>query len=284
LAFYDAAAVYKRAITMRVAAIQMNSGPHKSQNLAQAHDLLIEAVDERRAQFVAFPEHFSLFTGDTQELLAGAEPLKGSTVETLQEWAAEYDVWILGGSIPLKSSSKADPRLTNTSLLISPEGEISARYDKMHLFDVDVAGEATHQESKHFKPGKKTVAVETWDVKVGMSLCYDLRFPELFRELSSQGAQVLFTPAAFTAHTGKAHWDVLTRARAIENQAFLVAPAQCGSPYPGRETHGYTRIIDPWGRIIAERPAGPGVVVANLDFEMMNKIRQDMPVLAHRKL
>jgi predicted amidohydrolase len=266
---------------MRVAAIQMTSTPDKSQNLAMAHDLMAEACD-RGAQLVAFPENFSLLTDNSRQFVEEAETLKGLTVETIQEWAAEQDIWILGGSIALKT--KKPGRLTNTSLLISPDGEIAARYDKIHLFDVNLSGDRAYRESEHINAGKKTVVAETPLGRLGLSICYDLRFPELYRKLADQDAEVIFIPSAFTAFTGKAHWDVLTRARAIENQAFVVAPAQTGQPHPGRQTHGHSRIIDPWGRIIAERPQGSGIVYADLNLGELDRVRKELPALKHRKL
>ena len=266
---------------MRVAAIQMTSTPDKAHNLGEAHRLLREACD-RGAELVAFPEYFSLLTDDKKAYLAEAETLRGMTVETLQEWAAEYDVWILGGSIPLKAPGSK--KLTNTSLLITSEGQIQARYDKIHLFDVDLSGDRKYHESDTIQAGSKVVCAKVPYGKAGLSICYDLRFPELYRNMARQGVHFIFAPSAFTAFTGKAHWDLLTRARAVENQAFLIAPAQTGKPYAGRETHGHTRIVDPWGRIIAERPAGPGVVMAELDLKELERVRKEMPVLTRRKL
>jgi nitrilase len=266
---------------MRVAAIQMTSTPDKAANLAVAHQLLIEAIHQG-AELVAFPENFNLLTDDGAQFAAEAESLKGLTVESLQEWAAEQDVWILAGSLALKGRKPG--MATNTSLMISSDGEIAARYDKVHLFDVELSGDRSYHESERIQPGSKAVTCETPWGRVGLSICYDLRFPELYRKLVDQGAQVIFAPSAFTAFTGKAHWDVLTRARAIENQAFLVAPAQTGEPHPGRKTHGHTRIVDPWGRILAERNAGPGVVIANLNFGELDRIRRELPALEHRRL
>lgn len=267
---------------MRVAAVQMTSTPDKGANLSEAHRLLMEALD-KRAEFVAFPENFTLLTNDRKQLYREAETTQGLTTQTLQEWAAEYDVWILAGSLPIRAAGDAK-RVMNTSLLISPEGSIKARYDKIHLFDVNLSKDKKYEESKSIRPGKKPVIAKAPWGKLGMSICYDLRFPELYRKLSEQGAQVLFIPSAFTALTGKAHWDALTRARAIENLSYVVAPAQTGSPYPGRLTHGHTRIIDPWGRILAERPAGPGVAWADLNFQELERIRRELPALKHRRL
>jgi nitrilase len=267
---------------MRVAAIQMTATPDKSRNLTEAYRLFQEAID-RGSDLVAFPENFSILTDDGDQFLEESETLKGLTVETLQEWAAEYDVWILGGTIPLRMRN--DPKkVTNTSLLVSNKGDIHARYDKIHLFDVQVSETQSYEESKYISAGKKVVTTDTPWTKVGLSVCYDLRFPELYRKQSELGAQLLFAPSAFTKPTGAAHWDVLTRARAIENLAYVVAPAQTGISYPGRESYGYTRIVDPWGRVIAERTAGPGIVWAPLNFDRLEKIRKDFPVLESRKL
>jgi nitrilase len=263
---------------LRVAALQLCSTPDKSRNLAQAHGLIAEAAD-RGAQLVALPENFALLTEDSRQFLREAETPRGALVETLREWAAEYDVWLLAGSVALKAGPR---KVTNSSLLFDPQGELVARYDKIHLFDVELSGDRAYRESKHVKPGNKAVLTKTPWGYVGLSICYDLRFPELYRKLSHAGARVLMIPSAFTAFTGKAHWDSLTRARAIENQCFVIAPAQTGSPYPGRETHGHTRIIDPWGRVLAERPAGTGMVYAELSFAELERVRRELPALRAR--
>ncbi len=267
---------------MRVAAIQMNSTPNQAGNFQQAHDLLIQAID-KGCEFVAFPENFSVFAPETRATLAAAETLKGMTVRTLQEWAAENSIWILGGSLPIKSTAK---RVTNTSLLISPDGDITARYDKIHLFDATLSKDGqTYRESKYVKPGTRVVSTRMPFGRVGLSICYDVRFPELYRKMVSQGdLRAICIPSAFLATTGRAHWDLLTRARAVENQCFVIAPAQCGSPYPGRETYGHTRIIDPWGKILAERPAGPGIVWADLNFDELERVRRELPALKNRRI
>jgi len=267
---------------MRIAAIQMTATSDKSRNLSEAYHLLQEAI-ERGSDLIAFPENFSILTNNNEDYLNQAETLRGLTVETLREWAAEFDVWILGGSIPLKSRTNPK-RVTNSSLLISDKGDIKARYDKIHLFDVTIQGDQKYEESQIVLPGKKVITAKTPWAKIGLSVCYDLRFPELYRKQSRAKAEILFIPSAFTKTTGIAHWDVLTRARAIENLSYVVAPAQTGSPYPGRETYGHTRIIDPWGRVISERLAGPGIVWANLDLERLKKIRNEFPALKNRRL
>jgi predicted amidohydrolase len=269
---------------MKIAAAQMMSTSDRSQNLLQARELIEEAVS-RGANLVALPENFAYMPVAETEWEQEAEPLNGPTVSTLQEWAAENDVWILGGSIALKKGKQG---VTQSSLLIDSDGEVLARYDKMHLFDAEVqtSKEASirYQESGSFQAGKKPVLAETPWGMAGLSICYDLRFPELYRAYSKEGAHLLFAPSAFTEATGKAHWDVLTRARAIENQAFLIAPAQWGENTPGRRTYGYARIVDPWGRIIAERNAGPGVILAQLNLNDLEAVRERTPALKHRRL
>jgi nitrilase len=262
---------------IRVAAIQMNSTPDKAQNLATARRLFKEAT-EKCPYIIAFPETFNMLSGKSADIREEAETIRGLTVETLREWAAEYNVWILGGSIFLKSSKK--DLVTNTSLLINPDGDIAARYDKIHLFDAEISGDKTaYRESNIVKAGKKPVMAQTPWGTVGLSICFDLRFPELYRAYAAKAARIIFVPAAFTETTGKAHWDILTRARAIENQAFVIAPAQTGSPYPGRNTYGHTRIVDPWGEVLAEHKTGSGVIVTELDFKRQDEIRRSLPVL-----
>lgn len=290
---------------MRVAAIQMKANSDKQANLAEAHHWFQEAL-KQDPNCIAFPENFSFFTDNRDEFIAGAEKLSGPTISTLQEWAAEHDVWIVGGSVPIQnakahtsakskgkkatqktsktSSKKASPTITNTCVLIDPEGEIHSRYDKIHLFDVDLKADRAYRESDTVLGGKKVVVADTPWGNLGLSICYDIRFPELYRRQADEDVHVIFIPAAFTALTGKAHWDVLTRARAIENQAFVVAPAQYGKPFEGRECFGHTRIVDPWGRVLAERADGPGVVWADLMKDALEKPRAELPALKSRKL
>ncbi len=264
----------------RVAAIQMNSTPSVDHNLGQARELLDEAL-RSDPNIVAFPENMLLLSDHADDYRKHAQKTRGGWIEILQEWAAESDVWLLAGSLPMAAAGE---KIYNTSILFSPEGDLYARYDKIHLFDVDVPGDRAYLESEKVLPGKKVVTAQTPWGSLGLSICYDIRFPELYRKHADAGAHTLFIPAAFTAVTGKAHWDILTRARAVENQCFVVAPGQTGSPHPGRECHGHTRIIDPWGRVIAERPSGIGVVMADLDYGSLFEIRGKLPALAHRRL
>lgn len=268
----------------RVAAIQMCSTPDRTKNLLLAEALLKTAVQEG-AEWVAFPENFSLLTEKRKALFDLADPnLDGPTVTQIREWAERHKVWILAGSVPLRVPGD-DHLVTNTSLWIDPRGQVAARYDKIHLFDVCLSDDRPYEESKMFKPGAKPVSASTPFGQVGLSICYDLRFPELYRQLSSEVViDVFFIPAAFTKLTGAAHWDLLTRARAVENQAYVIAPAQWGSPYDGRETYGHTRVIDPWGRVLAEQPNGNKAIIADLDREVLEKIRRELPSLQHRRI
>jgi deaminated glutathione amidase len=267
----------------RVAAIQMTSTQDLSENLAQARELFDQAV-ERGADLVAFPEVFSCMIEGKKNILAAAESLHGPVVETLQEWASESEVWILGGSLYLQSKEHPKDKVTNSSILVDSYGEVQARYDKMHLFDVQIPGSRSYKESGTVEPGKNPVTVPTPWGRIGLSICYDLRFPEYYRRLSQKGAEIIFIPSAFTVPTGRAHWDVLTRARSIENLAYVVCPAQFGQHYENRETYGHSRIIDPWGKILAERPAGKGIVWADLDIEKLRERRAEFPALTHRRL
>lgn len=271
-----------QAKSVRVAAIQMESGADIRANLDQAKELLHQAV-RHGCDLVVFPENFALMTDDADELRAQALELRSPLVQELQEWAAESDVWIVAGTLPMKL--KGESRLANMSLVFNWEGEIAAKYHKIHLFDAEPEGDRTYQESKEFKPGKKPVLIRETPVGgLGLSVCYDVRFPELYRKYSKGGAHAFAIPAAFTRPTGQAHWDVLTRARAIENQCVVIAAAQTGKHPGGRETWGHSRIIDAWGRVLAERTGGVGLVWAELDFDEVRDLRRRMPVLGHRVL
>ncbi|MCX7621468.1 MAG: carbon-nitrogen hydrolase family protein [Acidimicrobiales bacterium] len=264
----------------RVAAIQMCSTGDKAANLDRAAALLADAA-EKHAQLVVLPEMFNCL-GPGSVLKAGAEPIGGPTSQWAREHAARHKFWLVAGSIV--ESVGSTERTSNTSLLVSPSGEIVATYRKIHLFDCDVPGAEFH-ESQVVTPGDTIVSVPAAGVgTVGLSICYDLRFPELYRILALQGADVIVVPAAFTAKTGPAHWEVLLRARAIENQAYVVAAGQYGQSAPGLAWHGHSMIIDPWGVVVAEVGSdGDAVVVADIDPEYVRKTRKILPSLANRR-
>jgi deaminated glutathione amidase len=266
---------------MKIAALQMTSGPDVSANLSTAGDLLAAAA-EAGARLAILPENFA-FIGldDTDKLEVGEAEGSGPIQDFLQGTARRLGLWIVGGTIPLKLPG--EPRVAAASLLLDDAGRVVARYDKIHLFDVDIPDRReSYRESATIAPGKDPIVVQTPVGKLGMAVCYDMRFPELFRRLSAAGAQVLSIPSAFTAPTGRAHWETLLRARAIENLCYVAASAQSGIHDNGRETYGDTLIVDYWGRVLGRRPSGPGIVVADIDLDRQAEVRATFPALGHR--
>jgi predicted amidohydrolase len=264
---------------LRAAAIQLDSTADRGRNLQQA-ERLIRAAAEDGATLVALPEHFDL-RGEDDDYARGAEPLDGPTIERVRELARELDVDLVAGSIAERRAGR--DKVSNASVHIGPDGEIHAVYRKIHLFDVTVA-EVEYRESDSGEPGDAAVLSEAADgTKIGLSVCYDVRFPELYRILALQGALVVIVPANFTRVTGEAHWEVLLRARAVENQLFVVAPAQAGEYPPGKPAYGNSMVIDPWGEVLARAPAdGETFVAADLDFDRLGEVRERLPSLANR--
>ncbi len=244
---------------MRVAAIQMTVTSDSTENMNLAYHLLQEALD-RGTDLVAFPENFSGITPHRKTDPGETETARKLTVQTLQEWAAEFDVWILGGSIPLQPGKKSN-EITHSSLLIGESGEIKARYNKIKLIQSSVLSSTLRSP-----PGKIAITPKTPWGQVGLSISDDLYFPDHYRKNHQQGARVHFIPSSCGKSLGAAHWDVLTRARAIENASYVIAPNQTGNLYPTGEAYGHTRIVDPRGRVICERLAGSGIVWANLNI------------------
>jgi predicted amidohydrolase len=263
---------------MRAAAVQLNATDDKQRNLESAERLVRAAADDG-AELVALPEKWNLL-GSGEVLEAGAEPLDGPAITAARAWARALGINLLAGSITARLPGEDKP--SNTSVLIGPEGEIEATYRKIHMFDVDVGGVA-YRESEHEQPGEEIVVAQAGEVAVGMTVCYDLRFPELYRILAVRGARVLVVPSAFTLHTGKDHWEVLLRARAIENSAFVVAPNQVGEAPPHYHSYGRSMIVDPWGVPLATAPDGEGFVAAELDFALQDRVRESLPSLANRR-
>lgn len=268
---------------MRVAAIQMASGPNVKANLDEAGRLVAAAAGEGAA-LAALPENFGLIGAEERAKLDHAE---ADGAGPMQDWlaatAARHGIWLIGGSVPL--ATPGGERIRQALLVYDAAGRRAARYDKIHLFDVSLepSGE-TYRESGTIEPGDALASVDTPLGPLGLSVCYDLRFPELYRGLVDRGATWFTVPSAFTAQTGRAHWQALLRARAIENLAYVVAPAQGGYHVNKRETWGHSMIIDPWGTVMAEQPQGTGVIVADLDAELQRRTRQNFPVLEHRRL
>ncbi len=271
---------------LRVAAVQMRSTEDLGANLTTCGALTAQAAADG-AQLVVLPECFSFLGKGEGDKLAIAENLDlrtGPVMTMLREVATKHGVWMIGGGTP--EIVPGDPlRTFNTAVVVDPGGNLVARYRKIHLFDVDIPGGATLKESDSTAPGEDLISLDIGGAPVGLSICYDLRFPELYRKLvKDMGSQVLLVPAAFTAHTGAAHWELLLRARAVEDQAWVVAPAQWGRHNAKRESFGHTLIADPWGTIVGERTDGDGVVIATLDGETVAKRRTQMPALKHAVL
>ena len=263
---------------MRVAAVQLNSNGEKERNLAAAERLVREAA-AAGSEFVALPEKWNLLAGG-EDLIAGAEPLDGPSLNAARGWARELGIHLLAGSI--SERGEAGEKASNTSLLIGPGGEDLAVYRKIHMFDVD-AGGVSYRESEYERPGNETVAAPVGEVLAGMTVCYDLRFPELFRILALRGARLIAVPSAFTLATGRDHWEVLLRARAIENQLFVIAPNQVGEAPPHYSSFGHSMIVDPWGVILATAPDEECFISAELDLAAQERIRQSLPSLANRQ-
>ncbi|MGY4827245.1 carbon-nitrogen hydrolase family protein [Sphaerotilaceae bacterium SBD11-9] len=266
---------------MWIAALQTVATPSVERNLETARRLIAEAAAEGAA-LVALPEYFCFMGHNDRDKLALAEaPGDGPIQRMLADAARAHRVWVIGGTLPLCSHS-AD-RALNASCVYSPEGRLAARYDKMHLFRYD-NGRESYDEGRVLQAGTEPVAFDAGPLRVGLSICYDLRFPELYRRLMAPPCDLLAVPAAFTHTTGRAHWEVLLRARAIENQCYVIAPAQGGLHENGRRTFGHSLIVDPWGEVLAMRDEGEGVVMAQLDLERIAAVRAQLPALTHRRL
>ncbi len=263
---------------MRVAAVQLNSNGDKQRNLAAA-ERLVRAAAADGAEFVALPEKWNLLAGG-DELVAGAEPLDGPSLTTARAWARDLGIHLLAGSISEYGTD--EEKASNTSVLIGPGGKDLAVYRKIHMFDVN-AGGVSYRESEHERPGTEPVVAPLGDISLGMTVCYDLRFPELFRILALRGARVIAVPSAFTLATGRDHWEVLLRARAIEDQVFVVAPNQVGEAPPHYSSFGRSLIVDPWGVVLATAPDGEGFAAAELDFAAQDRVRGSLPSLANRR-
>lgn len=265
--------------TARVAAIQMASGPNVEGNLKEAARL-IEIAVAQRAKLVALPEYFPILgMHEYDKVKVREEPGRGAIQEFLSSTAREHRVWIVGGSVPLVAS--VPDKVRNSCLVYNDRGELAARYDKIHLFGFEM-GRESYSEPRTIEPGSEIVVVDTPVGRVGLSICYDLRFPELYRAMGA--VDLILVPSAFTETTGKAHWETLIRARAIENLAYVLAPAQGGYHVNGRETHGDTMLVDPWGVVLDRLPRGSGVVIGNLNLEHLKRLRQSLPALSHRTL
>jgi len=263
------------------AAIQTNSQPDVDHNLDHVYSLLKKAK-ERDIRFAALPENFA-FLGDMDKRIENAEKIYASAIDFLKQVSEEFRIYLLGGSIPAPAPKG---KIYNRSILFSPDGEVLSKYDKIHLFDVDLPAGESYRESDIVMPGKNGAVVYS-DSKIGtigLSICYDLRFPELYRAHSEKNTGLICIPSAFTVTTGKAHWHTLVKARAIENTSYVIAPAQTGTHGKNRKTYGHSLIIDPWGRILAEADENPCVIWAEVNPESIREVRTQIPSLNHRVL
>jgi predicted amidohydrolase len=265
--------------SVRIAAVQMASGPNIKGNLNEARRL-IEIAVEQGAKLVALPEYFAIMgLRDRDKVAQREEPGRGPIQEFLSVTAKKHKIWLVGGSVPLVSSQQ--DKVRNSSLIYDDKGRLAARYDKIHLFGFEM-GKERYAEDQTIEPGKEVVTVDSPVGRLGLSICYDLRFPELYRAMKQ--VDIILVPSAFTETTGKAHWETLIRARAIENLAYVLAPAQGGYHLNGRETHGDSMIVDPWGVVLDRLPRGSGVVIAGVNLAHLRRLRQSLPALTHRTL
>ncbi len=263
----------------RVAAIQMSSGPNVSANLSEA-ERLIGMAAEQGAKLVALPEYFCVMgMKETDKVAVREVDGKGVIQKFLSRMAKTHKIWLVGGSVPLETDAAG--KVFNSCLVYDDKGKQVARYDKIHLFGLDLGNEH-YREEKTIQAGKKVVVVDTPFGRIGLSICYDLRFPELYRAMGE--VDMIFVPSAFTETTGRAHWETLVRARAIENLAYVIAPAQGGYHLSGRETHGHSMIVDPWGVVLDRLPRGSGVVFAGVNPAYQASLRKSLPVLKHRTI
>src|ERR687887_1492982 len=264
---------------LRVACVQLTSGPDKAANLGKAERLVARAA-ATGADVVALPEKWNAI-GDAEVLHAAAETLEGGeSVAAMAEWARTHAITLIGGSIP--ESREGREKLSNTSAAFGPDGEVLGVYRKIHLFDVEVGG-YVYRESEAEEPGDEPVVVRGEGWPIGLTVCYDVRFPELYRILALEGAELVSVPAAFTVPTGRDHWQVLIRARAIENQCYVAAPGQVGETRPGKPSYGRSLIVDPWGIVLAQAPDEETVISAELDRARLRRIREKLPSLKNRQ-
>jgi predicted amidohydrolase len=264
---------------VRTACVQLTSRDDKAANLEKAARFVTEAA-RAGADLVQLPEKWNAI-GDADALHANAESLEDSeSVAAMADWARKHGIWLIGGSITERREGRE--KLSNTSLVLDPEGTIAAVYRKIHLFDVEVGG-IVYRESEAEEAGDEPVVARAGDWTVGLSICYDVRFPELYRVLALEGAELLSIPAHFTLHTGRDHWEVLLRARAIENSCYVAAAAQIGETRPGKPSYGRSLIADPWGLVVALAPDEEGVIYADLDLERVGQVRRNLPSLASRR-
>lgn len=262
---------------MKLALLQLNSGSDLDENIRTVGAMVADAAG-RGAQLVATPENTFLMEAAGQDRMRYSHASHPAIWDAV-EWAKKYKIWLLVGSIHV--TPEGEKRSYNRSLLIDPNGHVAAHYDKIHLFDVDVPGDRSYRESDRILPARSLVTANCMGTTLGMTICYDVRFPQLYRALAKKGAEIIAVPAAFTQITGEAHWHVLLRARAIENGCFIIAPAQTGLHAEGRRTYGHSLVVDPWGKVLADGGTEPGIVMCDIHLDDVQKVRARIPSLSH---
>lgn len=269
---------------MQVAVVQMVSSANSEENLATLNKLLAQA-SALGVKLLVLPENFAFMGLHEKDKLIGAEAFgSGKIQQTISKLANQYAMWVIAGTQFIASPTPSQKRVRASSLVYDDQGKCVARYDKIHLFDVRVSQHEAHRESQTIEPGNQLEVVDTPFGKIGLSVCYDLRFPELYRQLVKKGAEIIVIPSAFTFITGMAHWEVLIRARAIENLCYVLAPNQGGTHDNGRKTYGHSMIVDPWGKILNELEYGAGVVDAEIDLKYLHQLREQFPCNEHHVL
>ena len=269
---------------LKLACLQMNTGNDLAANLTTVRAMLREAA-ANGAQWVLTPEYTLMMDGSGRVMRDNALPADGgASLLELRALAKELNVWLLIGSLTLRTGDEADTRIVNRSFLVSNEGEVAATYDKIHMFDVTLPDGKVIRESSAYRPGDRAVVADTSLGKVGLTICYDLRFPQLFRTLAQAGAAIITVPSSFQRQTGKAHWHALLQARAIENACFVIAPAMCGEHAGNRQTFGHSLVVNPWGEVIADGGEGAGIVYTEIDVTRVAKVRGMIPSLTHDRV
>ncbi|MDB2415139.1 carbon-nitrogen hydrolase family protein [Rickettsiales bacterium] len=264
---------------LKVSCIQINSQNNMAQNIDKICSYIKEAA-KNGAEFITLPENAALMPANEEESIKAAISMEDHpALSAFKSAAKDLNIWLLVGSIAVKHENSN--KMANRSFLISPKGEVAAYYDKIHLFDVDIENGESHKESSRYEAGEKAVIAKLPFANIGMTICYDLRFPHLYRDLAKKGANIICVPAAFTKKTGEAHWHTLLKARAIETGCFIIAPAQTGTHPANRKTFGHSLIIDPWGKIISEAGTGEEIIYAQIDLKMVEKIRKQLPTINH---
>ncbi|RUR13886.1 carbon-nitrogen hydrolase family protein [Legionella sp. km772] len=264
----------------KVGLIQMTSSTKVEENLAFVEKMMMQAHQESLS-LVSLPENFACMGINDDKFRVAETYGQGPIQEKMSQFAKRFNLWIIAGTVPIKTSGR---KVRSTSIVFDNKGQHVTRYDKIHLFDVRVSDREAHKESNDIEPGKDVVVVDTPVGKIGLTVCYDLRFAELYQKLLFKGAEIFSVPSAFTAITGHAHWELLLRARAVENLSFVLAANQCGHHENGRDTYGHSMVVEPWGKIVAQKKTGIGLITADIDLQRLKQLREQFPCIEHHVL